>query len=308
MLSALGVDYVINPLGERPNEEQMIELVDGVDVIVAGTEPITERVMANAPGLRLISRVGVGLDNIDLPAAKRRSISVSNTPLAPVPAVAEMTITFMLVILRALHVSNARMHRGEWHKVIGRRITDVRIGIVGVGNIGRAVLKNLGALGVSEVLLHDNDSDLNLQERVEGLATQWVSLDKLLSNSDVITLHLPLTESTTNLISFRELMNMNKDSVLINTSRGGIVNEDDLYQVLNQGHLAGAGIDVFENEPYVGPLATVERCLLTSHMASASVDCRARMEVEATEEVVRFLTGQPLMFPVAESNNLANLR
>jgi len=158
------------------------------------------------------------------------------------------------------------------------------------------------------VLLHDNDSDLNLQERVEGLATQWVSLDKLLSNSDVITLHLPLTESTTNLISFRELMNMNKDSVLINTSRGGIVNEDDLYQVLNQGHLAGAGIDVFENEPYVGPLATVERCLLTSHMASASVDCRARMEVEATEEVVRFLTGQPLMFPVAESNNLANLR
>ncbi|MAG69146.1 MAG: lactate dehydrogenase [Acidobacteria bacterium] len=299
LLTELGVDYVTNPLGVKPNEEQMVELVDGVDIIIAGTEPITDRVMANAPRLRLISRVGVGLDNIDLEAARRRSITISHTPLAPVPAVAEMTLALMLVLLRGLHVSNTRMHEGQWHRIIGRRITDVTIGIVGTGHIGRAVLKDLGALGAAEVLLHDSNVCSHLSESVEGLEVKWVSLDELLTNSDVVTLHLPLTESTRNLIALRELTRMKKDSVLINTSRGGIVNEDDLFSVLAQGHLAGAGVDVFEKEPYSGPLATIERCLLTSHMGSASTDCRARMELGATEEVVRFLTGQPLMFPVA---------
>lgn len=308
MLSALGVDCIINPLGRRPSEEQMVELVRGIDIIVAGTEPITDRVMASAPRLRLISRVGVGLDNIDLEAASHRSILISHTPLAPVPAVAEMTIAFMLVLLRDLHVSNARMHGGEWHKVIGRRIADVTIGIIGVGHIGRAVLGNLTALGASEVLLHDTSTDLHLLDSVKGTHARWVSLDELLFNSDVVTLHLPLTKSTRNLIALRELLKMKKDSVLINTSRGGIVNEDDLFQVLEEGHLAGAGIDVFEKEPYTGPLAAIERCLLTSHMASASIDCRVTMEVEATEEVVRFLTGQPLMFPVSGTGFLNSSR
>ena len=307
MLSSLGIDYVLNPLGRRPNEEQMVELVDGVDIIIAGTEPITDRVMASAPRLRLISRVGVGLDNIDLEAARRHSIAISHTPLAPVPAVAEMTIAFMLVLLRDLQVSNARMHEGEWHKVIGRRLAEVTIGIVGLGHIGRAVLGKLAALGASEVLVNDSEPDLHLSESVPDIVVKWVGLDELLINSDIVTLHLPLTESTRNLIALRELTRMKKDSVLINTSRGGIVNEDDLFSVLAQGHLAGAGVDVFENEPYSGPLATIERCLLTSHMGSASTDCRARMEVEATEQVIRYLTGQPLMFPVPDSSILGGL-
>ena len=301
MLSSLGIDYVLNPLGRRPNEEQMVELVDGVDIIIAGTEPITDRVMASAPRLRLISRVGVGLDNIDLEAARRHSIAISHTPLAPVPAVAEMTIAFMLVLLRDLQVSNARMHEGEWHKVIGRRISEVTIGVVGVGPIGTMVLRYLSALGVSDVLLHDVNPDPCLADNVPGLTFEWVALDRLLAVSDVVTLHLPLTESTKNLVGFDELMSMKDDAVIINTSRGEILNEDDLYEVLARNHLSGAGIDVFEHEPYEGPLATVERCLLTSHMASATVGCRAQMELEATEEVIRLLTDQPLLSLVPES-------
>ena len=301
MLSALGVDCLVNPFGAKPTEEQMLDLVNDVDAIIAGTEPITDRVMANAPRLRLISRLGVGLDSVDLDAARRRSIAVSYTPAAPVPAVAEMTIGIMLVLLRSLHVSNARMHDGEWCKIIGRRVSEVTIGVVGVGPIGTMVLRYLSALGVSDVLLHDVNPDPCLADNVPGLAFEWVTLDRLLAESDVVTLHLPLTESTKNLVGFDELMSMKDDAVIINTSRGGILNEDNLYEVLARGHLSGAGIDVFEHEPYDGPLATVERCLLTSHMASASVDCRAQMEIEATEEVIRLLTDQPLQSLVPES-------
>jgi D-3-phosphoglycerate dehydrogenase len=206
MLSALGVDYLVNPLGAKPTEEQLLEFVEDVDAIIAGTEPITDRVMANAPRLRLISRLGVGLDNVDLDAARRRSIAVSYTPAAPVPAVAEMTIGMMLVLLRSLHVSNARMHKGEWSRIIGRRISEVTIGVVGVGPIGTMVLRYLSALGVSDVLLHDVNPDPCLTDNVPGLAFEWVTLDRLLAVSDVVTLHLPLTESTKNLVGFDELI------------------------------------------------------------------------------------------------------
>ncbi len=306
MLSALGVDCLVNPLGVKPTEEQMLELVSDVDAIIAGTEPITDRVMANAPRLRLISRLGVGLDSVDLNAARQRSIAVSYTPDAPVPAVAEMTVAIMMVLLRSLHVSNSRMHDGEWCKIMGRRISEVTIGIVGVGLIGTAVLRKLVALGVSEILLHDLIPSPRIADEVQDAVLKWVPLDRLLAESDVVTLHLPLTESTTHLIGFNELMSMKEDSVIINTSRGAIVDEDDLYEVLASGHLSGAGIDVFEHEPYSGPLEKVERCLLTSHMASASIDCRTRMEIEATEEVVRFLTDQPLrsLVPGFENSSL----
>ena len=193
------------------------------------------------------------------------------------------------------------MHKGEWYWTIGRRISEVTIGVVGVGPIGTMVLRYLSALGVSDVLLHDVNPDPCLADNVPGLAFEWVTLDRLLAESDVVTLHLPLTESTKNLVGFDELMSMKDDAVIINTSRGGILNEDNLYEVLARGHLSGAGIDVFEHEPYDGPLATVERCLLTSHMASASVRCRVQMEIEATEEVIRLLTDQPLQSLVPES-------
>ena len=123
---------------------------------------------------------------------------------------------------------------------------------------------------------------------------EWADKETIYKDSDVISIHVPLTNSTNNMVTKKELEIMKSDAIIINTSRGGIINEEDLYNVMNSGHLSGAAIDVFENEPYDGKLNQIDNCLLTSHMGSMSIDCRVRMEIEATEDVIRFLQGKPL--------------
>ena len=129
---------------------------------------------------------------------------------------------------------------------------------------------------------------------------EWVSKQRIYDEADVISLHVPLTHRTKNMIRKKHLLSMKQDAIIINTARGGIINEQDLYEVMQSGHLSGAAIDVFDQEPYDGPLKEIQRCLLTAHMGSMSVDCRARMEIEATEETVLFLTGKPLKGVVPE--------
>jgi D-3-phosphoglycerate dehydrogenase len=291
LLEAAGVEYVINPLGRKLKEDELAELVGDIDVLIAGTEPITDKVMSRGPRLRHISRVGIGLDSVDLLAAERREIQVSYTPDAPAPAVAELTVALMLSLLRFVHVANAQLHRGEWHRHFGRRVPEVTVGIIGVGRIGRRVLSRLTGFGTPRVLVNDMRPDTTL---VPELKLEWVDKERLFRESDVISVHVPMTPTTKNMIRHEQLAQMKADAVLINTSRGGIVNEQDLADALRRGHLSGAALDVFEQEPYNGPLAAIDRCLLTSHMGSMSIDCRTRMEIEATEEVVRFLTGEPL--------------
>lgn len=291
LLEGAGIEYLINPIGRKLKEDELAEMVSDFDVLIAGTEPITDKVMSRASNLKLISRVGIGLDNVDLLSAKRRGIQVSYTPDAPAPAVAELTIGIMLSLLRHVHVVNAQMHRGEWHRCFGRRIPDVVIGIIGVGRIGGRVLRRLAAFGSPRVLVNDLYPKLNVTDK---LKLEWVDKETIYREADLISLHLPLTGQTKDMIRYEQLKVMKPDAVVINTSRGGIINERDLGRVLNEGHLSGAAIDVFEQEPYAGELGQIERCLLTSHMGSMSVDCRTKMEIEATEEVVRFLSGQTL--------------
>lgn len=291
LLESVHVSYEINPLGRRLKEEELAEMVSQTEVLIAGTEPITSFVMDSAPNLKLISRVGIGLDNVDLEAAHARGIVVSYTPDAPAPAVAELTIGLMLSLLRLTHVANLDMHRGEWNRHMGRRIPEVTIGIIGTGRIGSRVLRRLVPFGTPRVLVNDLDTKPSL---VPELKLEWVGKQTIYRESDVISLHLPMTQQTRNMIRREELMSMKKDALVINTARGGIINEADLYEVMSKGHLGGAAIDAFVEEPYVGPLSGIDRCLLTSHMGSMSIDCRSRMEIEATEEVVRFFRGLPL--------------
>ena len=297
LLDASGVEYSINTLGRKLKEEELAEMVTDYDVLIAGTEDITDVVMAKASKLKLISRVGIGLDNINLLAAERRGIKVSYTPDAPAPAVAELTIGLMLALLRSVHVSNAQMHRGEWQRLFGRRIPEVTIGIIGTGRIGGRVLRRLQAFGSPRILANDIRPDKNIAPE---LKLEWVGKEDIYKQADLISLHVPLTKQTKNMISHDELMMMKLDAMIINTSRGGIINEADLGAVLNAGHLSGAAIDVFDQEPYSGDLSKIDRCLLTSHMGSMSIDCRTRMEIEATEEVVRFMNNQKLLGAVPE--------
>lgn len=290
LLEGANIEYLINPIGRKLKEDELAEMVSDFDVLIAGTESITDKVMSRATNLKLISRVGIGLDSVDLLAAERRGIQVSYTPDAPAPAVAELTLGIMFTLLRHMHVSNAQMHRGEWHRYFGRRITEITIGIIGAGRIGGRVMRRLARIGSPRVLVNDLHPNLDVVNNMIKL--EWTDKETIYREADLISLHLPLTGLTKNMIRYDQLKAMKPDAIVINTSRGGIINEQDLARVLNEGHLSGAAIDVFEQEPYIGELAKIERCLLTSHMGSMSVDCRARMEIEATEEAVRFLTGQ----------------
>ena len=299
-LAETGVDYLINPLGRKLKEDELAGMVGDVEVLIAGTEPITEKVMANAPRLKLISRVGIGLDSVDLMAAERRGIKVSYTPDAPAPAVAELTIGLMFSLMRSIHVANAQMHRGEWHRYFGRRLTELTVGIVGAGRIGGRVVRHLRALGVKRLLVNDICPDACRFEGVDAI--ECVDKDTIYRESDLVSLHVPLTAQTKNMVRREHLLQMKPDAMIVNTARGGIIHEDNLAEVLNLGHLAGAAVDVFCEEPYQGRLSSVDRCLLTSHMGSMSVDCRTRMEIEATEEAIRYLAGKPLegLVPEAE--------
>ncbi len=298
LLENAGIDYLINPLNKKLTEDQLAEMVGDFDVIIAGTELITDKVMARAPKLKLISRVGVGLDGVDLMAAKKRGIKVAYTPDAPAPAVAELTLGMMLMLLRSVHVSNAQMHDGKWQRIFGRRLAEVTVGIIGVGRIGTRVLRRTKAFGTPRILVNDTMPDYELNREFK---LDWVTKEQIYKEADIISLHLPLTHLTKNMIRRDQLLSMKPDAIIINTARGGIVNEADLYDVMKAGHLGGAAIDVFEHEPYAGPLGEIERCLLTAHMGSMSVDCRTRMEIEATEEAVRFLTGKPLTSEVPQA-------
>ena len=297
LLEGSGIEYLINPLDKKLTEDELAEMVADFDVIIAGTEPITDFVMEQGKNLKMISRVGIGLDSLDLLAAERRGIKISYTPDAPAPAVAELTVGLMITLLRSVHLSNIQMHSGQWIRYFGRRIPEVTIGIIGLGRIGTRVLNRLRSFGTPRLLLNDilPNSELDRKFKIE-----WVTKETIYREADVISLHLPLTIHTKDMIRREHLEQMKPDAVIINTSRGGIINEQDLYKVMNSGHLSGAAIDVFENEPYSGPLSEIERCILTAHMGSMSLDCRVRMEREATEEVVRFLTGKPLESVVPE--------
>jgi D-3-phosphoglycerate dehydrogenase / 2-oxoglutarate reductase len=297
LLEHNNIDYTINPLNKKLTEEEVIEMVADFDVIIAGTESITKKVFNNASNLKMISRVGIGLDSVDLLEAKKQSVTVSYTPDAPAPAVAELTIGLMLTLLRSVQLSNMGMHNGKWHRFFGRRLSEVTIGIIGIGRIGAGVLQHLQGFGSPKILVNDISYDNNLDKKFN---IEWLDKETIYQRADVITIHTPLTAQTKDMIKKEQLLSMKEDAIIINTARGGIINEQDLYEVMQDGHLSGAAIDVFNFEPYNGKLKEISRCILTAHMGSMSVDCRTRMEIEATEEVVRFLTNQSLESVVPE--------
>jgi D-3-phosphoglycerate dehydrogenase / 2-oxoglutarate reductase len=300
-LESTGIPYRANPYKRRFTEAELISRIGDASILIAGTEPITATALDAAPKLRLIAKVGIGVDNVDLNAAKERGIPVTYTPDAPAPAVAELTIGLMVDLLRGISRANRLMHQKQWLRILGRRIDELTVGVVGVGRVGRRLIRILRAgFPNARVLCNDLQPDEKFANEVGGL--DWTTKSQLYSQSDIITLHVPLTETTRGLIGEREIAAMKSTTVLINTSRGGIVDEEALAAALRSHRLAGAAIDVFEPEPYTGILTDVDECILTCHMGSMSEDCRIAMESDATEEVMRFIRGEPLrqLVPVSE--------
>jgi D-3-phosphoglycerate dehydrogenase len=298
LLSGAGVHYEVQGLGRRLTEHELADLAPPFSVLIAGTEPITERVMDAAPNLRLIARVGIGLDGVDLVAARDRGIAVSFTPDAPSPAVAELTVGLMLNLARHTIFADRSLRAGSWKRFMGRRLADATVGVIGVGRIGTRVIRILrNAFPSIRILAHDIAPDEGFGREHD---VEWVDKEELLAASDFVTVHVPLTPLTRQLIGARELTLMKPTSVLVNTARGGVVAERALVDALRGGTLAAAAVDVFEQEPYAGELTAIPNCILTCHMGSMTEDCRTRMETEAVEEAVRFIQGQPLLQPVPD--------
>lgn len=286
-------EFTLNPLNRKFTEDELASLIPEYDALIAGTEMISAKVLQAANKLKLISRVGVGLDSVDLWAARRKGILVSYTAEAPAPAVSELTLALMLNLLRSVSLANQLMHEGSWKRLFGGRIGQSTIGIIGCGRIGKRVVEHLRGFSPGQILVTDI-----IPIQIPGV--KQVPLNELLAQSDVVSVHTPLTSKTINLIDLVSMKKMKRSTVLINTARGGIVNEADLYFALKEQIIKAAAIDVFEVEPYTGPLSELKNCLLTSHMGSMSFDCRTRMEIEATAEVIHFFKTQKLSQPVPE--------
>lgn len=301
MLQDNDISFRLNETNRRYSAEELQRNIGDAEVLIAGTEPVGKELFDGAPNLKLICRVGIGLDNVDLLEARRRGIMVSYTPEAPAPAVAELALGLMLSVLRHTHEANALMHERQWKRFFGRRIENSVVGVIGFGRIGGRVVRLLKGFSPKKILVNDIKS---FDDADAALENDFTFVDKatLLREADIVSLHVPLTSDTKNLLDRKAFSVMKAGSVVVNTSRGGIVNEADLSDALASGKLAAAAIDVFENEPYSGPLCDAANCLLTSHMGSMSFDCRATMEIEATSEALRFINGKALtgMVPASE--------
>lgn len=291
------IEYVINPIGRKLKESELIELVKDFDIIIAGTEPITRKVMESGTKLKLISRVGIGLDSVDLHAAKELGISVSYTPDSPAPAVAELTIGHMLNMLRRTPLVDRKLRSGIWQRIHGERLTNCIIGVIGTGRVGSRVLRHLQGFNPKKILVNDLRPDYNLYEMCHA---EFVDKEIIYSEADIITIHVPLTPLTLDLLNKNNIALMKTNVCLINTSRGGIINERDLYEALSVKRISAAAIDVFQNEPYLGNLIELDNCFLSCHMGSMTNDCRAQMEILATEEACRFVKNEPLQLLVPE--------
>lgn len=272
-------------------EDEMIELLHGVDAAVVGLDPFTPKVMDASPRLKVISRSGVGYDDINVPAATVRNIVVCTTPGLNHNAVAEYTMALLLQCSRKLFENLLEGRQGTWTWHQGRDLAGKTLGIVGLGAIGKEVARRAEAFQM-RILAYDLMPDENF---AANCSVTYVSLDQLLSQSDYVTLHVFLNRESHHLINEERLALMKPTSYLINTSRGGVVDSEALYQTLKQHRIAGAALDVFENEPLESgsPLRELDNLYISPHCSGASDDPRAASIIMAAENAVRVLRGEP---------------
>ena len=277
-------EVVHNPLGRRLSEEDVVSLLENHQPagIIAGIEPLTERALKASKNLKVISRCGIGLDSVDLKAAELLGIEVLNTPDEPTDAVAELTIALSLSVLRKIPELDHGVREGNWKGQKGFLLKGKTVGIIGCGRIGSRVAFLFKAFGCSPV---GYDPYVKEHEIIE-----MRDLDSIIRDSDILTLHIPLNDNTRNIISRERILEMKSGAVLINTARGGLVDEGALYESLSEGRLAGAGMDCFGVEPYHGKLTELDNVVLTPHMGSSTYETRKKMEEKAVENLIKGLT------------------
>jgi len=276
-LCETGCEIINNPFKRRLTKSELFDLLAmGITGLIAGLEPLDREVLKGSK-LRVISRCGAGMSNVDLIAAKELGIKVFSTPDAPTDAVAELTVGALLSMLRMIPQMDRDLHEGKWNKRIGVQLKGKTVAIIGFGRIGRRVTQFLRPFDIRIIAV-----DPDIKENIKGV--KFLPLDKAIREADIITIH---SSSTDCILGEKQFRSMKKGVFLLNSARGSVLNTGAFIEALEEGKIAGAWMDTFEQEPYNGPLKKYPQLILTPHVGSYTRECRKNMEVQAVENLIK---------------------
>ncbi|MEK7247337.1 MAG: phosphoglycerate dehydrogenase, partial [Chloroflexota bacterium] len=282
--------------GQKP--EELKKCVNGYDALVVRSETkITREILDATTHLQVVGRAGVGVDNIDVAAATEKGVVVVNAPTGNTTSAAEHAIALMMSLARRIPDANVSLKSGKWErgKFLGMEVRDKTLGVVGLGQVGSEVARRARGLEM-RVIAYD---PFVAEERAKNLGAELVSMDELLAQSDFITVHTTLTEGTKHLIGADEIAKTKPTVRLINTARGGIIDEAALVEALKSGRIAAAAIDVFEKEPITDhPLFVLDNVIVTPHLGASTAEAQERVAVDVAHQVVAVLNGQPARWAV----------
>jgi D-3-phosphoglycerate dehydrogenase len=271
------------------NQAELEKIISGYDALVVRSRTkVTKQLLAKGSRLKVIGRAGAGVDNIDLEAAKKRGIAVLNTPEAPADSVAELTIGLILAVVRRISYADRSMKEGKWIKkeLEGSLLNGKTLGLIGLGNVGIRVAKIAKAFGMKILVTKRTPPS---RELLDLLGAEFVLLEELLKRTDIVSVHVPLTEQTEGMIGEKELSLMKKGAVLINTSRGGIVDEEALLKALKSGKLGGAGLDIYQVEPPENlELVQLPNVVCTPHIGAQTKEAQKTASMLLADKIIQF--------------------
>ena len=275
----------LNLEGKRFNKAELIQYIGNADGVIVGLENIDDEVLKNCPNLKIVSKYGVGLNNIDLDACKKKDVAIGWTGGVNKLSVAEMTLSYMLMLCRNLFVTSNQLKNGQWNKSGGVQLSNKTIGIIGVGHIGKEVVRLLKPFNC-RILVNDI---IEQEEYYKSHGLLETSKEEIFKNSDIITIHTPFDDSTENLINKKSFSIMKKSAFVINSARGGIVNEDDLKFALLNNNISGAAVDAYVEEPPTDKdLLLIENLICTPHIGGNAKEAVEAMGLSAIKHVKEF--------------------
>jgi D-3-phosphoglycerate dehydrogenase / 2-oxoglutarate reductase len=282
LLKNNNINYNINNSGRKLMPQEVEKKLSKYSGVIAGTELYMRETLSSLPDLKVISRLGVGMDNIDSGYASANGIKIFKTKTSPRLAVSELTIGLILDLFRKISYHNNKIKAGVWEKNMGELLSGKTLGIIGLGAIGKQLANLLFGFNL-EILANDLHED---KEFIKNKNIKYCSLDYLVANSDIISIHLNLNESTNRLFNYKLFKKMKRNPIIINASRGEIIDENSLIKALDEKLIKGAGLDVFMNEPYSGKLINYNNTILTPHIGAYAKEVRMKMELEAAQNLI----------------------
>lgn len=289
MFEKKGYEIIKNETSKPLNNREMSEKIKDVDGIIIGIDDLNAQIIKQARNLKIISKYGVGVDNINIKAATAQGIVVTNTPTANIDAVADLAFALMLALARRIPEADRETKAGNWKKFIGTSVWRKKLGVIGLGKIGKQVVKRARGFEM-EILCYDIIQD---EEFARQFSIRYVDLETLLKESDYITIHAPLNTATRDMIGYKELEMINENAFLINTSRGGIIDEKALYNTLKNNKIKGAALDSYKEEPPENsPLAELENIIMTSHNGAYTKEAINNMGIQSAQNLIDVLEGR----------------